>query len=59
MARAHTLGRRGETLATWLVRLRGGRVLARNLRVRAACEVDIVARYLQQLNSPVQPSEDK
>jgi putative endonuclease len=45
MARAHALGRRGETLATWLVRLRGGRVLARNLRVRAACEVDIVARY--------------
>ena len=45
MARAHALGRRGETLAAWLVRLRGGRVLARNTRVRGACEVDIVARY--------------
>ena len=45
MTRAHTLGRRGETLATWLVRLRGGRVLARNERVRGACEIDIVARY--------------
>jgi Holliday junction resolvase-like predicted endonuclease len=45
MARAHALGHRGETLATWLVRLRGGRVLARNMRVRGACEVDIVARY--------------
>lgn len=45
MARAHSLGRRGETLAAWLVRLRGGRVLARNERVRGACEVDIVARY--------------
>ncbi|MDX6572115.1 MAG: putative endonuclease [Gaiellales bacterium] len=45
MTRAHALGRRGETLATWLVRLRGGRVLARNQRVRGACEVDIVARY--------------
>jgi putative endonuclease len=45
MARSHALGRRGETLATWLVRLRGGRVLARNTRVRGACEVDIVARY--------------
>jgi putative endonuclease len=45
MARSHALGRRGETLAAWLVRLRGGRVLARNTRVRGACEVDIVARY--------------
>jgi putative endonuclease len=45
MARAHTLGRRGETLAAWLVRLRCGRVVARNARVRGACEVDIVARY--------------
>jgi putative endonuclease len=45
MTRAHALGRRGETLAAWLVRLRGGRVLARNARVRGACEVDIVARY--------------
>src|SRR4029077_3597315 len=45
MARPHALGRRGETLAAWLVRLRGGRVLARNTRVRGACEVDIVARY--------------
>ena len=45
MARSHAFGRRGETLATWLVRLRGGRVLARNTRVRGACEVDIVARY--------------
>jgi putative endonuclease len=45
MAGAHAFGRRGETLATWLVRLRGGRVLARNERIRGACEVDIVARY--------------
>ena len=45
MARAHALGRRGETLAALLVRLRGGRVLARNTRIRGACEVDIVARY--------------
>ena len=45
MTRAHVLGRQGETLATWLVRLRGGRVLARNTRVRGACEVDIGARY--------------
>jgi putative endonuclease len=45
MARSHVLGRRGEALAAWLVRLRGGRVLARNARVRGACEVDIVARY--------------
>jgi putative endonuclease len=45
MARSHALGRRGETLAAWLVTLRGGRVLARNARVRGACEVDIVARY--------------
>ena len=45
MSRAHALGRRGETLAAWLVRLRGGRVLARNARIRGACEVDIVARY--------------
>jgi putative endonuclease len=45
MTRAHALGRQGETLASWLVRLRGGRVLARNTRVRGACEVDIVARY--------------
>ena len=45
MARAHALGRRGETLAAWLVRLRGGRVLARNTRVRGGCEIDIVARY--------------
>ena len=45
MTRRMPSGRRGETLATWLVRLRGGRVLARNTRVRGACEVDIVARY--------------
>jgi putative endonuclease len=45
MARSHALGRRGETLAAGLVTLRGGRVLARNARVRGACEVDIVARY--------------
>ena len=45
MTRAHTLGRRGETVAALLVRFRGGRVLARNQHVRGACEVDIVARY--------------
>jgi putative endonuclease len=45
MAQAHAFGRRAETLAAVLVRLRGGRVLARNARVRGACEIDIVARY--------------
>ncbi len=42
--RRKQLGRRGEQIARLLVRLRGGRVLAHNLRVRGACEVDIVAR---------------
>ena len=45
MARSHALGRRGEGLAAMLVRVRGGRVLERNARIRGACEVDIVARY--------------
>ena len=42
--RRKALGRRGERIARLYVRLRGGRVLACNLRVRGACEVDIVAR---------------
>ena len=37
-------GRRGETLAAWLLRLRGVRVLARNVRVQGAGEVDVLAR---------------
>jgi Holliday junction resolvase-like predicted endonuclease len=51
MARSHALGRRSETLAAWLVRLRGGRVLARNTRVRGACEVDIAC----DIRSTVRP----
>jgi putative endonuclease len=37
-------GRRGETLAAWLLRLTGVRVLARNVVVRGAGEVDVLAR---------------
>ena len=42
--RRKRLGRRAELVGRVLVRLRGGTVLQRNLRVRGACEVDIVAR---------------
>jgi putative endonuclease len=37
-------GRRGETLAAWLLRARGMRVLARNVVVRGAGEVDVLGR---------------
>lgn len=37
------LGRRGETRAAWFFRLRGYRVLARNVRL-AAGEIDLVVR---------------
>lgn len=36
-------GRRGETLAAWWLRLRGWRILAQRVKVKAG-EVDIVAR---------------
>ncbi len=42
--RRKALGRRGERLAALLLRLRGLRILDRNVRVRGACEVDLVAR---------------
>src|SRR5262249_37834656 len=37
-------GRRGETLAAWLLRARGVRVLARNVVVRGAGEIDVLGR---------------
>ena len=37
-------GRRAELIATWLLRLRGVRVLERNLRVPGGCEIDVVGR---------------
>lgn len=42
-ARAEQRGRRGETLAAWLLRLKGWRILARRVKARGG-EVDIVAR---------------
>ena len=42
--RRKALGRRGERLAALLLRLRGMRILDRNVRVPGACEVDLVAR---------------
>ncbi len=45
---AAELGRRGELLAAWWLRLHGYRVLHRNLRV-AGVEVDIVAARGRQL----------
>ncbi len=42
--RRKALGRRGETLAAWLLRARGVRVLDRNLVVRGAGEVDVLGR---------------
>ncbi len=42
-ARAEQRGRRGETLATWLLRLKGWRILDRRVKARGG-EVDIVAR---------------
>jgi putative endonuclease len=37
-------GRLGETAAVALLRARGVRILARNVRVRGGCEVDVVGR---------------
>lgn len=42
-ARAEQRGRRGETLAAWVLRLSGWRILARRVKTRGG-EVDIVAR---------------
>jgi putative endonuclease len=42
--RPAALGRRAETAAALFLRLRGLRVLARNVPVRGACEVDVLAR---------------
>ena len=38
------LGARAESAAAWRLRVTGARVLARQLRVRGGCEVDIVCR---------------
>jgi putative endonuclease len=42
--RRKALGHRGERVAALLLRLRGLRILDRNVRVPGACEVDLVAR---------------
>ena len=42
-ARARRRGRRAEFIAAWLLRLKGFRILARDLRARTG-EIDIVAR---------------
>jgi putative endonuclease len=42
-ARARRRGRRAEFFAAWLLRLKGFRILARDLRARTG-EIDIVAR---------------
>ena len=42
-ARAEARGRRGETLAAWLLRLKGWRIVARRAKARGG-EVDIIAR---------------
>ena len=39
----HALGRRGETLTAWLYRLRGFRILGRNV-VEGGIEIDLVAK---------------
>ena len=41
--RSEARGRRAETLAAWLLRLKGYRILARRVRTRAG-EVELVAR---------------
>lgn len=41
--RIHVLGRRGETLATWLYRLQGFRIIGRNV-VEGGVEIDLIAR---------------
>lgn len=38
-----TLGQRGEQLATWYLRLKGYRIIARNYRIRGG-EIDIICR---------------
>jgi putative endonuclease len=43
MMEAAKLGRAGERRAAWFYRLRGYRIVARNLRLRAG-EIDLVAR---------------
>lgn len=42
-AKARRRGRRAEAIAAWLLRFKGFRILARDLRLRAG-EIDIVAR---------------
>lgn len=39
----HALGRRGETLAAWLYRLQGFRVIGRNV-IEGGIEIDLIAR---------------
>lgn len=41
-AAIHTLGRRGETLAAWIYRLQGFRIIGRNL-VEGGVEIDLIA----------------
>lgn len=40
---AEKRGRRGETLAAWLLRLKGYRILGRRVKTRAG-EIDLIAR---------------
>lgn len=42
-SRSHDLGRRGETLASWLYRLQGFSIVGRNV-VERGVEIDLVAR---------------
>ncbi len=42
-ARIHALGRRGETLAAWLYRFQGFRILGRNV-VEGGIEIDLIAK---------------
>lgn len=42
-AAIHALGRRGETLAAWLYRLQGFRIIGRNV-VEGGIEIDLIAR---------------
>lgn len=39
----HALGRRGETLAAWIYRLQGFRILGRNV-VEGGIEIDLIAK---------------
>jgi putative endonuclease len=45
---AHVLGRLGEQVAAWFYRLRGYRIVARNLRL-ATGEIDLVLRRARML----------